>query len=673
MKRFSAIVLSIIYLSVLLCFGIPSSYAMNTKNISLSLTVDPNAELSTGGELSWIRGDITNGGAEAFLPSSATISCSAIGFDRSLDIANAIQVGTSGEFYLRNVDIPDSGLGVPLTFVLTWTDVAYDIGGFPIETIQTAEATITIERFVEPVITIYQECAVELAKPNDKVTIVYTLENSTKFDMYNLVLYDSEISPTTIPLTTTSLLAGTTQTITFQAIMSDKDLVSQPMVTYSVRNKAAQTKATNPLLISCAIIELNMSIQTFAATEDGVEFAITVKNTGTQPIVNIQLYDEINSIIGEPFDLDAGQSKSLSITIPAAASQTQTRYVSFHAIGTDCFEEEYVYYEQTSYPIIPYVDSSSINIHLSVECDVVNQTSATIKFEIINRSEVTILNASLVELEHFVDQPIATFAQLNSGSTAFLYDFTLDQSITSLSFVLKAFDPSGAPCQTDIIVLDLSVLMNEEGTVPQMGTEHTIGGQYDSSAITNAIRTILIVVIVIVVVGLIIVAILYVLEKKMRPQVAANENTLSHTTAHLFDDELLESDEADSHEPITNNEEEILPFDSMGYIAPAKLRYFSSDASNRSPVKPYSAPPIVSTSVDTPVIQTQSQMRASDIIATQDTLIKQISLPVSKFDSSVVAQRNGHQKGLGARSLDLIRKPRRLPLTKNEMLRVKAK
>lgn len=586
MKKVFSTMLILMLLGCCLNIGVPETSAANSHNITLTATVDPEAELAAGGNLSWIRFDINNGGTSEYSLNNAYISCSDLSLNQSLDSLITISSSTSREFYLNDITIPDSVLDRAITFVLSWTDISYDAMDIyqqnPISTTQTAEVSVTIERFVEPIILVSSSCNTELAKPNDIIEITYTLENQTRFDMYNLVLYDSQITDSPITLPGTTLIAGATMRVTLPVSMASEDIISQPIVTYTVRNSPVQTQSALPITIVAAIIELEMSVQSFPATLAGTEFSITVSNTGTQPITGIQLYDEINTPIDSPFDLQPQQSKSISYIVSAAASATQTRYISFHAEGTDCFEEPYIYYDTTSYPIIPYVDSSQVSIALSATLsipDPTNLESATVSFEIRNDSSVLITNATLSELYYFTEQPIASFAILSSGVTAFSYDFTLDTSMTSLAFVLNGYDPSGAPCTTQTVVIDLTEAFSDTTTpvTPSLDGATTIGGTVNTSGIARVIRIALTVICIIVAVGIVAVFILYFFELKFRTSIPVNIET--QTTGKIT---IEETDSINTHsiEPIHSDEDEesedtVPPFDTFGYVAPTKLRYFS--------------------------------------------------------------------------------------------------
>ncbi|MDO4564248.1 MAG: hypothetical protein Q4C04_01385 [Clostridia bacterium] len=585
MKRLISCILTIAFLFCAVAVPLSATDAVNSHSISLALTVDPEAELSVGGALSWLRFDIHNGGVSEYTLNNAIISCPAIGLNERLESVVTVSAQAAREFYLYGLNIPDSVLDTELTFELSWVDISYgplDIyQETPIYINESASATIVIERFIEPVISIQSSCNIELAKPDTTVEFVYTLENATKFDMTNLVLYDEGIVDTTIVLPSTSLLAGASMTVTLPVVMGEENLISQPLVTYTVRNQPTQTAAAEAVTVECAIIELQMSVQSFAATTEGVEFAITVTNVGTQPITNIRLYDEINTLIDGPFDLAASQSKSISYVATAAQSATQTRYISFHAEGTDCFLEPYIYNDTTSYPIIPYVDSSQIDISLSATLSFASSAdteNATVFFEIINNSEVPISNASLTEQYYLGSQSIADFAVLSAGVTAFSYDITLSGEVTTLAFALNAFDPSGNPCSTPTVVIDVSAI-RESLTAPStpMIEGDTIGGTIDTSGIARAIRIALIIICAIVAIGVVVALILYYFEFKLKS--AIPEDFEIHTTGKIIMDETAAEfpaeiavavDETGARTPMT-----AAPFEKLGYVAPTRLRYIS--------------------------------------------------------------------------------------------------
>lgn len=704
MKRILVLSLTILYLAFALGLGSTVSLASNTHGINLSITVDPEAEMSVGGVISWLRFDISNASSQQYTLNEPTISCAAISLINDLPEQVSISAGAAREFLLNNINIPDSALGQPLTFILAWTDISYSVGDIyqqnPIRTPQSAEATVTIERFVDPIISISSSCQTEMAKPTDKVELVYTLENTTKFDMYNLALFDPQISAAAIPLTTTTLLAGTSLTMSYEAEMQETDLISKPYVTYTVRNNPVRTEAALAVQVTCAIVRLEMSVQTFPATTEGKEFAITVSNTGTQPITHIQLYDEINTLVDQPFDLEAGQSKSITHVVPTALSASQQRYISFHAVGIDCFNAEYIYNDNTSYEIIPYIDSTQVDISMTAKLDLyyaqgsTDGNNATVSFEITNNSQVPIFDATITELYHFADQPIASFSQLNAGVTAFSYDFKLHESIDSLAFVLNAVDSSGAVRSTAIVVLDLSSIDLISTTPDPFEGGATIGGQYDTSKITNAIRTAAIIIAITIAIGLIIILILYLVEKKQRPLIDL-DGPLNHTTSRIHSGEIqLEQEQQGSNMALQPEDDDVLPFDNLGYVAPTKLRYHGVDsaphiAKERAPMAPFEPVVVQPSEVDGDI---NSETLFDEVVVSQQTVVntalnKQTAINPVLVQPTVVRQTSSFEQTAtvtpttelplktdihGAKAIVVFRELVKQPLVWNEFIRIKS-
>lgn len=648
MKRVLALALATLYAIVLMCFAAPLTQAANQHNISLTVTVDPDAELDEGGPLSWLRFDITNGGASDYTLHYAAITCHQIGLNENLSDQLTISGGAAREFHLYDVNIPDSSLGKELTFTLTWTDISYSASdpqhNAPINTEQSADAKATIDRFIQPVIQISSSCDVEMAKPQDKVEIVYTLENNTKFDMFNLVVYDSKVVKAPLVLQDTTLLSGMRMTVKYEAVMEQTDLVSQPIVTYTVKNKPVETQASSIVTISCAIVQLEMSVQQLPATTEGVEFSITVTNSGTHEIKDIQIFDEINTKVDEPFNLEASQSKSITYTVRAATSASQTRFVSFHMTGTDCFGEEYLYSGTTSYELIPYVDASNISIHLEAvlansSFDEGGNLNATIYFTIRNDSIVPVFNASLVEQGGNSEQPIKSFVELNTGTTAFSSDFFIVKDTASLSFVLKASDSAGNACSSEIVTIDLSgAFKNSSSLTTLQNPGNVIGGQLDTSKITDVVWTILIVVMIIVALGTIVIVTLYFMEIKQRPNIITADTHFTTSRIVLDENEVVTFD---TKSPVVQTDkEDVLPFEGMGYVAPARLRYYVNEdtASKQQP----KARPVAAKEIEP---------------SSKSTVKVDSTRPVSKVRYPV-------------RTMELKKSPKQLPLIWNEKIRV---
>lgn len=284
-------------------------------------------------------------------------------------------------------------------------------------------ATVRIERFDEPKLSLSYKLTQTMAASGTQVQVTYLLKNDTKFDMTGLSLYDSGVSSSYIPLPQEQLLAGTSMEVPYTFTMGEVDAVINPVVEYTVKGEKQLASCESSATITYVKVELTLSVQQYPATESGTLFALTVTNTGTHAMTDICLYDEIGTELEEPFDLSAGQSRSITYTVAAAVAASTPRRVSFRIQAKDFQGQPYTAESKDSYEIKPYVEADQVNLQLIVtlsnsKFNDDGSLTATILFEMRNYSAVPITKGVLTENNAF-NGVVIQYDQLNTGVTTF--------------------------------------------------------------------------------------------------------------------------------------------------------------------------------------------------------------------------------------------------------------
>jgi hypothetical protein len=102
-------------------------------------------------------------------------------------------------------------------------------------------------------------------------------------------------------------------------------------------------------------------------TPSGVNFNITVENTGSQAISNILVTDErANAVNDTAFSLEPGESHTLSFLVVPLMTEP-LRNVQFKLSGVDSFGETYSLAPETIYEVYPFVDESQISVTITAE------------------------------------------------------------------------------------------------------------------------------------------------------------------------------------------------------------------------------------------------------------------------------------------------------------------
>ena len=445
------------------------------------------------------------------------------------NVLQGVVIAPSSQIKNISLTLPvsQSQLGKPITFVFTWNR-----NGEPMQ----QDVQYTIAQAENPIISVTRTADKTNAKPGDKVVVTYTIKNTTKFDMTDIMLIDENISD--IPIfQNETLRASRTMSYDFTYTMGEESVTSTPLVTYTVNGKAKTFSALEPLELTMVRIQLDLRIQAGTPTSTGVTFTLDVVNSGTQPISNIMITDErANAVNDAAFTLAAGESKSLTYVIVPLMTEP-LRNVQFYLIGTDPFGEAYEIKptQDQIYQVYPYVDASQINVEVRAET-ITPWTQESGKLS----ARVTITNHSSVELTDVTISEttigvIKNYDILPVGETTFDQEIQLG-SPRNLTLTLKGYDPTGT--NRELASFVMPVAYGTETAAPATPTPTQTEGPKFSifSGISSGIATILIILGVLMVFSVIVLVALTVMER-------------AHTPRHYLEDE-----EDDYFEPKTTHQ-----------------------------------------------------------------------------------------------------------------------
>jgi uncharacterized repeat protein (TIGR01451 family) len=425
------------------------------------------------------------------------------------DVLHGAQIPPSGSArdITLNLAVSQSQLGKPITFLITWTR-----NGEPM----SQEAQYTIAQAENPIITVTRTADKTNAKPGEKVTVTYTIKNTTKFDMTDITLIDENISDQPI-FQSETLRASRTMSYDFPYIMGDESVTSAPVVTYTVNGKAKTFSSLEPLELTMVLIQLDLHVQAGTPTSSGVTFTIDVTNSGTQAISNISITDERANLVNDtPFNLAPGENRSLSYVVVPLMTEP-LRNVQFKLTGTDPFSQPYVLAPADLYEVYPYVDASQINVTVRAETVTPwTQENGKLSARIVitNHSSVELTNVTISET---VIGVIKDYDILPVGETSFDQEVQLG-SPRNLNITVKGYDPTGTNRALASCVMP--VAYGTETAAPATTTpEPTAGGNFNIfGGINSGITTILIVLGVLMVLSVIILVALTAMERSRTPR-----------------------------------------------------------------------------------------------------------------------------------------------------------
>ncbi len=571
MKR----IVSMILLAALLFTGLSfpaNSAAESDHPITLTITCDPAPELEGEGTIPDLLFTIRNTGSEDYTLYDAKLFG---GYeDDEKDIGGdsfTVLAGSSKEFHLYDVPVSEEQLDREITYRLQWDEHETLIDD------ETGEATflthprettasITVERFVIPELTVTANCEKTYVRANDTFKVEYTISNDTAFDITGIRLYDPEQSMQAIPLPANELSSGDSMKATVEYTMGSEDMTFRPRIEYLSHRREMVTSAETVLSVEAVSVELQIETLLRSATDEGTVFAVKVTNRGNRPVTDIRVLDEINTQIEEPFNLGPDEDYTVICLIRPAVSSDIVRNVRFHVTATDYFGEQIRVDDTGTFKVVPYVEPDAVRLVLSavLQSPYYNEDGklcASIQFIIRNNGDVKVHDAILQELTLFGS--VKTYDELLSGDTYLMKVYQLD-GVKELRFQVTALDPAGEPCSTDIVRLDLSglkELADQKNDAVLVYTQNEYMQDIDTRY-TGILRIASIIGLSVAALCAILCIILYAVEIRIRSKLPAE-----------FEDEmerLLRSTKRRTPKQLFTD----TPTEQFGYVAPIKLRNY---------------------------------------------------------------------------------------------------
>ena len=569
MKRILILItLAVMLAGILLPAG---TFADGEHPITLEITCDPMPELEGEGTIPDLLFTIRNNSKEDYTLKNAKLSGGFENREMILDETITVLAGATKEFHLNDVPVREDQLDRDITYRLKWeepeTVIDPETGEATFLTHRRdASASILIERFVVPELTVSASCKDPYVRRDETFTVVYTIRNDTEFDISALKLYDPEQSMQSIPLESSELSAGKSISVSVEYRMGMLDMTFEPRVEYLARRRETVTRAEKKLTVESIVVDLMLSTEVRPVTSDGTTFAVTIRNNGNRDVKKIRVYDEINTLLEKEFSLGPDEFKTLIYTVHPAVSSERTRSVRFHLTAVDFFEEPIRLEDPNAYEVVPYVAPDSVRLGLSVVLqspyyDENGKLCASLQFSIRNNGDVKIYNAVLSELTLF--GTVISYPELRHGDTYYTQTYQLD-GITELKFRVDAIDPAGETCSSETISLDLSTLKERADSKNNSVIVHTtnpylqdLGERY-----SGVLRVVALVGLIVALACAIFCVALYIVEVRIRNKLPgefeedierAMKSTKRRTEKQLFSD---------------------APTEQFGYTAPIKLRNY---------------------------------------------------------------------------------------------------
>lgn len=353
-----------------------------------------------------------------------------------------------------------------------------------------------------------------VVEKNGTVNVTYTLQNNSDEQITALTIKDN--FSTVAIASAVTLAANSEQKVYTKTYTITKDIVSAPTVSYKYLGKS-YTKTLDGLTIKVGTAAATVSTtsdKTSVSNGDTVKFTTTIKNTGTNSLSDLTLYDSDNNSVANGISLAAGESK----TIDANLTMTSDKNVFFTLKGKDSNGSSIEIKGNTINITLSNPVTEGLQVTASADSESISSgTPVKFTFTIKNTSSGVIKNISVGE-EDAEEALTSSISSLAAGASTTL-TATVDNiyQTTDFNFVARGTNAAGK----DVEVASNSIRIVVDGATQTPAATNYSGINFGS---LGTLFTIFIIIIVLIVISVIILLVLVSKEKKKKKLIAAQRS-----------------------------------------------------------------------------------------------------------------------------------------------------
>lgn len=268
----------------------------------------------------------------------------------------------------------------------------YDDEGNAVPTTSTASVTVQKES-AAPGLTASYSISPTVAQKGQDVKLTYTLSNTGNVDLTHVRITNTGIGQKNINIASLSVGEKITKEYTFK--MGDKNLTSNPKVTYQAKDSdtvltyAKMAKKTIEVAEGGLEVELKSDAGTEAAKPgDKVTLTLTLKNTSNLTYSNLAVEDDTLGEIEKDFEVKPGETKEITTEIIASnAGDYQFKVTGASSSGTDLEVSS----NEVSVEMLDMANVVNLEVKADTETLVMYSEPAVVRFA------VTVKNVGSVE------------------------------------------------------------------------------------------------------------------------------------------------------------------------------------------------------------------------------------------------------------------------------------
>ena len=279
-----ALILSLIPFTAHAAGEVNISVSANPATLSAagSSTITVTVQNATDGEITDIALSYPGGGGNSVLSSIA---------------AGSSKTDSAG----CTISAADLGKDLPIT--ITWNQGA--------EGSKSATKTVRIGAAAAPTVEFSRKPDKTVVELGSKVTLSYTIKNTSAVTLTNLTLSDSIVGTIASGIT---LAPGQSETKT-TSVTINSEMTSSPKITYTAEGQSYNKTISSLKIGPAAKVSLTVAAtanKTQLAATEKVTFSISIKNNSASDATGIKLVDELGTVISNNASVKANQSATLT-------------------------------------------------------------------------------------------------------------------------------------------------------------------------------------------------------------------------------------------------------------------------------------------------------------------------------------------------------------------------
>lgn len=500
MKKFLTGLLAFaMMLSVLVYPGVGTQKAL-AAGVTFTVTASPTS-VASGGEDVEYSFNVTNNMGE-------TISDVTITLTSDVASMSAITLGSIGDGDQENPSRTVKTKPGTLSFKLS-----YKNSSGTAQTPITKTVTLTTKAST-PELAFDRDPDKTIVEKNGTVTVTYTLQNNSDESITALTLKDN--FSTVAIASGLTLAANSEQKVYTKTYTITKDIVSAPTVSYKYLGKT-YTKTLDALTIKVGTAAATVSTtsdKTSVSNGDSVKFTTTIKNTGTNSLSDLTLYDSDGNSVANGISIASGETK----TIDTSLTMTSDKNVFFTLKGKDSNGSNIEIKGNTINVTLSNPVTEGLQVTAVADSESISSgTPVKFTFTIKNTSSSTIKNISVGE-EDAEEALTSSVSSLAAGASTTL-TATVDNiyQTTTFNFVARGTNTSGK----EVEVASNSIKIVVDGATATPVATDALGFKIGP---IGTLFTIFIIIIVLIVISVIVLLVLVSKEKKKKKLIAAQRS-----------------------------------------------------------------------------------------------------------------------------------------------------